>query len=207
MEGMSKLGASPCPECERLQALVGALQAQVGELQGAVARLHDQLAAARKNSATSSKPPSSDIVKPPKTSTPEQATPKAPGGQPGHPKHERALLPAEQVQDFFEHRPPPCCPDCGHDLRPTGFGPRIVQHIDIAVLPLHVAEHRRHEAYCPVCDKVHYLYSAPPGLSMVALGDCPRISPRSPISPGRIDLLHLLRVLNFDSGQTRSAKA
>jgi WD40 repeat protein len=40
-----------------------------------------------------------------------------------------------------------------------------------------------------------------------ALGDCPRISPRSPISPGRIDLLHLLRVLNFDSGQTRSAKA
>jgi transposase len=156
MEGMSNAAAIPCPECERLQALVGDLQAQVGDLQAAVARLHDQLAAARKNSATSSKPPSSDIVKPPKTSAAGQTTPNTAGGQPGHAKHERALLPAEQVQDFFDHRPSACCPDCGHDLRPTGFGPRIFQQIDVRDVPLHVAEHRRHEAYCPVCHKVHY---------------------------------------------------
>ena len=146
---MSGAAATHCPECERLQAQVEALQA-------AVARLQDQLAAARKNSSTSSKPPSSDIVKPPKNSCPGPQAPRAPGGQPGHPKHERLLVPPEQVRAFFDHCPSECCPDCGHVLRPTGFGPRITQQIDIEAVPLHVQEHRRHEAYCPACDKMYY---------------------------------------------------
>lgn len=41
------------------------LQNQVAELQAENARLLNQLAAARKHSGNSSKPPSSDIVKPP----------------------------------------------------------------------------------------------------------------------------------------------
>jgi transposase len=60
------------------------------------------------------------------------------------------------VQAFFDHRPTACCPDCGHALRPTGLAPRIVQQIDIQAVPLTVAEHRRHETYCPACDKVPY---------------------------------------------------
>jgi transposase len=153
---MSRAAARRCPACARLQAQVEALQAQLVALQAVVARLQDQLAAARKDSSTSAKPPSSDIVKPPKTSAPGQPTPNAPGGQPGHCKYERALLAPEQVQAFFDHRPPACCPDCGHALRPTGFAPRIVQQIDVQAIPLAVEEHRRHEAYCPACDKVHY---------------------------------------------------
>src|SRR5271167_3948876 len=107
-----------CANCRRLEARLETLQATV-------ARLQEQLAAARKNSATSSKPPSSDIVKPPKASSPEQ-TPRSQGGQHGHPKHERALFPEELVKKFFDHRPGSCCPDCGHDLGPTGFEPRII---------------------------------------------------------------------------------
>ena len=68
----------------------GALKA----LEGTVARLREQLAAARKDSSTSSKPPSSDIVKPPKPAPPEGQERRRIGGQPGHPKHERADLPA-----------------------------------------------------------------------------------------------------------------
>jgi transposase len=48
------------------------------------------------------------------------------------------------------------CPDCGQALRPTGFGPRVVQQVELPVIPLRIEEHRQHESYCPGCDKVHY---------------------------------------------------
>jgi transposase len=166
---MKAAAPTSCPQCRLLQeqlnvqrALLEAQQAQLETqraqletLQATVARLQEQLAAARKNSSTSSKPPSSDIVKPPKASSTEE-TRRSQGGQPGHPKHERAPFPAELVNEFFDHRPDPCCPDCGHNLRPTGFGPRIIQQVDVPEVPLYIEEHRCHEAYCPHCDKVHY---------------------------------------------------
>src|SRR5262245_31814741 len=152
---MAEEAAKPCPGCQRLQEQLDAQCVQIEALQATVARLQEQLASARKDSSTSSKPPSSDIVKPPKSSSAEQ-TPRPPGGQPGHPKHERALLPAEAVNDFFDHRPQPCCPDCGHEVRPTGSGPRVIQQVEANFAPLRVEEHRLHEAYCPHCDKVHY---------------------------------------------------
>ena len=46
-----------CPQCQVLSSKVATLEAEL-------ARVREQLAAAKKNSATSSKPPSSDIVKP-----------------------------------------------------------------------------------------------------------------------------------------------
>ena len=92
-----------CPNCRRLQARLEALEATV-------ARLQEQLAAARKNSATSSKPPSSDIVKPPKPPLPEGQDRRSIGGQPGHPKHERDPFPPEAVNAGVlrsSHRPLP----------------------------------------------------------------------------------------------------
>ena len=55
-----------CTNCRRLQARVDALEAELAALKQVVAQLGRQLAAARKDSSTSSKPPSSDLVKPPK---------------------------------------------------------------------------------------------------------------------------------------------
>jgi len=46
-----------CPNCERLERRATELEARVADLEG-------KLAKAQKNSATWSKPPSSDIVKP-----------------------------------------------------------------------------------------------------------------------------------------------
>jgi transposase len=48
------------------------------------------------------------------------------------------------------------CPDCGRALRPTGFGPHVVQQVELPVIPLRIEEHRQHESYCSECDKVYY---------------------------------------------------
>jgi transposase len=142
---------TPCAGCQRLQEQLDAQRAQVEALQATVQRLQEQLAAAGKTSATSSKPPSSDIVKPPK---PPSEGPRTRGGQPGHPKHERALFPAEQVTEAFDHRLE-VCPDCGGHLRPSGVPATVVQQVDLPEIPLRVEEHRQHEAFCPCCQKAY----------------------------------------------------
>src|SRR5271168_2506826 len=97
-----------CPNCRRLQAMLIAQQAEFEArfkaLEATVLELQKQLAAARKDSSTSSKPPSSDIVKPPKPPLPEGQERRSIGGQPGHPKHEREAFPPESVNaGFFDH--------------------------------------------------------------------------------------------------------
>jgi transposase len=136
---MKEEASAGCENCKRLEA--------------EVLRLQEQLAGARKDSSTSSKPPSSDLVKPAKPSPPGQGRRRR-GGQPGHPKHERALFGAEQVNAFFDHHPAELCPDCGQALVPSGCEPQVVQQVDLRVvpLPLHIEEHRCHEAYCRHCD-------------------------------------------------------
>src|SRR5512142_1758185 len=148
-----------CPNCRRLQARVDALEAELAALNEVVARLGQQLAAARKDSSTSSKPPSSDLVKPPKPPPPEGQDKRRIGGQPGHPKHERAAFPPEALNaGSFDHRLD-TCPSCGHDLRPTPtLAPRVVQQVDLGAVPLSIQEHRAHPGWCPRCQK---LYEAP----------------------------------------------
>src|SRR5512147_2706366 len=145
-----------CPNCRRLQARVDALEAELAALQQVVARLGQQLAAACKDSSTSSKPPSSDIVKPPKPPPPEGQDRRRIGGQPGHPKHERATFPPEALNGgSFDHRLD-TCPSCGHDLQPTPtIPPRVVQQVDIGEVPLRIEEHRAHPGWCPRCQKLH----------------------------------------------------
>src|SRR2546422_4543077 len=101
---MGKRTFKSCAGCHRLTQVVRTLQAEDKDLK-------EQLAAARKNSSTSSKPPSSDIVKPTPPAPPPGQDKRKQGGQHGHPKHERALFPPEQVTHPFEHvlHGCPCC--------------------------------------------------------------------------------------------------
>src|ERR687894_658066 len=116
---MRAKGTVRCTNCRRLQARVDVLEAELATLKQVVAQLGQQLAAARKDSSTSSKPPSSDIVKPPKPPPPEGQDRRRIGGQPGHPKHERAAFPPEAINGgAFDHRIH-ARPFCGHGLRPA----------------------------------------------------------------------------------------
>ena len=155
-----------CRNCSRLQAKVNAQQAELeaqarrlAALEATLAKLQEQLAAARKNSSTSSKPPSSDIVKPPKPLAPDGQAQRKIGGQPGHPKHERDPFPPEAINagsfDWYID----LCPRCGHGLEPAAWSElRVIQQVDIEEVPLSIQEHRGHPGWCSCCQK---LYKAP----------------------------------------------
>jgi transposase len=144
-----------CPGCVRLEAQVKALQAQIQVLRASLAQVQEQLARARKDSSTSSKPPSSDLVKPaaPPSAGPSQ---RSIGGQPGHPRHERPLLPEAMVNGGVHRHVPEICPDCGHGLQAMNLEGRVVQQIDIEAIPLRVEEHHSLAGYCAQCNQIHY---------------------------------------------------
>jgi len=153
---------NPCATCDQLQAQLDALraqldtqEAQIAGLNSTVARLQEQLAAARKDSSTSSKPPSSDIVAPPKPPAADQGQ-RQKGGQPGHPKHERAPFPPELVNGGTYNYFLDLCPCCHEPLTPRDVLPRIIQQVDVPRAELHIEEHRSYSGYCPACQKIHY---------------------------------------------------
>jgi transposase len=162
--------AIPCPECQRLQAQLEQQRAQLEQqraqleqqraqletMQATMTRLEEQLAAARKSSSTSSKPPSSDIVKPPPPPPPAGQEKRHIGGQPGHPKHERAMFPPEALTSPPHYYTLEICPHCGHDLEPANVVPHVVQQIDIHEVPLVIEEHRGMPFWCENCQKIHY---------------------------------------------------
>lgn len=122
-------------------------KALIGDLQARVARL-------MKNSATSSKPPSSDIVKPPKPPAPKGGG--KIGGQPGHPRHQREPFAPEQIDHVLEHNLTEC-PDCGGPVRPANLvAPKIIQQIELILRPVEVTEHRAGACQCMKCGKIHY---------------------------------------------------
>ena len=145
-----------CPECQRLRQQLAGLQAQVERLSATVAQLQEQLARARKDSSTSSKPPSSDLVKPSKTPPADGAGPRRPGGQPGHPRHQRELFPPELLNGGSHTHYLELCPTCGYGLRDIGAAPRLVQQVDVESPPLRIEEHRALAGYCPHCQDLHY---------------------------------------------------
>jgi transposase len=143
------MSTTSCPNCERLQGDIDSLRAEIAELKRQIAALH-------KDSSTSSKPPSSDIVKPPKPEPPPGQTKRKAGGQPGHPKHERAAIPANLFSGPpIEHRLL-FCPDCHGNLHAANLDPRLLQQIDIPDLLAFATEHRSYAGWCPDCHTVHY---------------------------------------------------
>jgi transposase len=130
-----------------LEAEVAALRKRNAELEAEVARL-------RKNSSNSSKPPSSDIIKPPKPPTSPGAGKRRIGGQPGHARHERAAFTPEQIDRTRVYQLD-CCPDCGGRLKWLVGEDRVIQQVEIVRTPVTVSEHRAHAYFCTHCGKSH----------------------------------------------------
>ena len=103
-----------------IEAAVAKATAPLFERIGA---LEAELAEAKKNSSNSSKPPSSDLVKPPKPPRPDGRK-RQRGGQPGHEQHLREEFPPEAIDQVVYHVlhtrrppvneefPPGCIPVC-----------------------------------------------------------------------------------------------
>ena len=119
-----------------------------------IAALEAELAKAKKDSSNSSKPPSSDMVKPPKPATKNRKKRKR-GGQPGHEQHLRSPFPTEAV-NHFEAYTLDCCPECGGSLRLAERPPEVLQQVEITETPTVVTEHQRLAYWCSHCRKVHY---------------------------------------------------
>ena len=87
---------------------------------------------------TSSKPPSSDIVKPPKPKLPGgKGRKRRRGGQPGHPRHVRPLFPPEQVDRTWDYE----WPEAGAQWQPLDEF-RTLQQVELVEKLFEVTEHR-----------------------------------------------------------------
>ena len=115
--------------------------------------LTDKVAKLSKNSSNSSKPPSSDIVKPPRNRKRKGSRNK--GGQPKHPKHERKPFTTEEIDAFQTHTLEKC-PDCGGKLKEIEGSGKVIQQVEIVKKPIHIEQHTGLRYWCEHCQKFHY---------------------------------------------------
>lgn len=149
------------------QAIIRLLLAKIAELE---ARLN-------KSPRNSSLPPSSQHphAKPVRQ---RKKNRRKPGGQPGHPKHERPLIPPEQCQAVVPIKPE-ACRRCGQSL--DGDDPQPLRHQvwDIPEIKPLVTEYQLHRLACPCCQET-------------TCGRLPRGVPQSQAGPRLVALAALL---------------
>lgn len=131
---------------ESLIAFILTLQQQLAEQRVLIQKLSDQLV---KDSHNSSKPPSSDGLKKPRTRSLRQKGQHPKGGQPGH-KGNTLKMVAEP--DHIEPYPATTCPHCATDLtlvEAQRYEKRQV--FDVPPVRLEVTEHQAEVKECPGC--------------------------------------------------------
>jgi transposase len=123
------------------QAIIRLLLAKISELE---ARLN-------KSPRNSSLPPSTEHPHA-KPAPPRQKSGKKPGGQPGHPKHERTLIPTDQCQSVVTIKPE-SCRRCGEPLAGADLEPLRHQVWEIPEFKPVVTEYQLHRLACRCCQE------------------------------------------------------
>ena len=138
---------SASPELQAaILALVQIHQQRVAELES---RVNDLEARLKLNSTNSSKPPSSDPIGL-KRKPPAPPSGRKRGGQPGHRKAHRALVPPEKIHETFDCKPT-TCRRCAHELQGDDPIPLIHQVAELPKIEPIVDEYRLHRLTCPDC--------------------------------------------------------
>ena len=146
------------------RALFEVMRLQIDTLQAQVDALKDRLGP---NSSNSSKPPSSD---PPhfKRQPPRPPSQRKRGGQPGHKRATRPLVPPEQLADTITCKPS-CCEGCGASLEGTDDSPIRHQVAEIPPVTPVVVEYLLHRLRCSGCGTTTDA-SLPQGVPLGAFG-------------------------------------
>ena len=131
------------------RALIEAMRLQVEAMQRQIDSLREQVRSLQSNSRNSSRPPSTDPIhikrQPPRTPSGKKR-----GGQPGHKRATRPLVPPEQLAGTIACKPAACA-GCGTTL--DGADPEPVCHQVAEVPPIRpeVIEYQVHRLTCPGC--------------------------------------------------------
>jgi transposase len=138
---------------EEARAVIGALiigfEEQLADLKQHVQDLKARL---DQNSTNSSKSPSTDPIGV-KRKPPTPPSKKRRGGQKGHPRRMRALVPPERVASVTDCKPTECR-RCGHSLSGEDAEPRRHQVAELPPIEQEVHEYRLHRLCCPHCHTV-----------------------------------------------------
>jgi len=145
-------------------ALLQQYEQRLQALQWKVDQLTQRL---NQNSTNSSRPPSSD---PPhfKRRPPKPSSGRKKGGQPGHARQQRPLVPPEQVKQSIPLTPS-ACRKCGQALHGEDPHPRRHQVAEIPPVEAEVTEYRLHRLTCTACG-TRTCASLPAGVPTGAFG-------------------------------------
>ena len=125
----------------------------IEQLRDEIAMLKSKIAILEKHSGNSSKPPSSDIVKPPKDKDRRRKKRKI-GGQQGHKQNLRTPFTPAQIDQTVALKLE-SCPTCGSTLSPTNAPPKKHQQVELVAKPFIVTEYQQTEYWCEQCQCTH----------------------------------------------------
>ena len=128
---------------------------EIKRLRAEQEKLREENARLKKNSTNSSKPPSSDIVKPPRPKP--KGKKRKRGGQKGQTRRDCKLT-LDQAQEIVPYRPEKkSCGNCGARLKKDdNIAPRITFQYELPEQPVTLTAHVAHGEICPDCGEVHY---------------------------------------------------
>lgn len=136
-------------EVERWERRYLHVLAEMGQLKKQVRQLREALAGRSKDSRNSSKPPSSDIVKPAKKPA---LSPRRRGAPVGHAPQQRPPFQAEEI-DVVEPHSYQACPQCGGPVELLPAPAEVVQQVELVVKPTLVTEHQSRTCRCAACQQ------------------------------------------------------
>ncbi len=131
---------------ERLELKLSQLQSQAIKAETQVKQLQEELRGSKKDSGNSSKPPSSDIIKPKKFARGQRRR----GGQEGHAPQQRTPFAPHEIEAVERHVHE-LCPQCGGPVEQLLQPAQVVQQVEWVAKPTLVTEHLSCTCRCHAC--------------------------------------------------------